>query len=303
MATSVIAVEWLNRNSLRNYPFRENCGLRPNDSAGNLIEDGWHIPTYLITDFVLGVNGSEYNPVIYLKRLATVSRRITLTFANADGEDVMSAVISEGDSTVDLSGIGNFVDVKGVVCVGDTSRFFDETPDGLYSFSMEETMIEPSCIRPSAAGVNSIAVVDSTGYTTAGLRGAVKLVAGDNVSIKYDVDRNAIIFSATPNSGYTSGCECDQENDRVVRTINGIKTTDVTIVGDDCLDISTSNGIIKISDTCSKPCCGCAETTFINQTINDLQSSVTTLANNTSLLNTRIDEFVSSYLLARKTIA
>ena len=150
--------------------------------------------------------------------------------------------------------------------------------------------------------MSSISLVDASGYTTAGIRGAVKLVAGDNVNLKYDVDRNAIIVSADPNSGYTDGCACDRPEDRIVRSINGISTSDVTIVGDDCFEVTTADGVITISDKCSKPCCGCAETAFINQVVNDLQSSVNTLSGNTAILNDRINSFVSSYLLARKTL-
>ena len=130
----------------------------------------------------------------------------------------------------------------------------------------------------------------------------MKLVAGDNIHIKYDVSRNAIIVSADPNSGYTDGCDCNGEDLNVIRTINGISTENITIVGNDCIDVETEGNILKISDKCSKPCCGCAETAFINQTVNDLRSSVATLSANASALSNRITEFVDNYLLARKTL-
>ena len=62
------------------------------------------------------------------------------------------------------------------------------------------------------------------------------------------------------------------------------------------------NGVIRLTDECAKPCCGCAETTFINQTINDLQASVNSLAGNVSSLGDRLTAFITSYVLSRKTL-
>jgi hypothetical protein len=87
-----------------------------------------------------------------------------------------------------------------------------------------------------------------------------------------------------------------------VRSINGIAVENVKIVGDECMTVSTENGIIMVSDKCSKPCCGCAETIFINQTINDLQTSVNTLSSNVSSLGDRLTSFITSYVLSRKTL-
>lgn len=305
MASSVIAVEWLNQNASRNYPFREDCSLRPNDSAGALIADGWRLPNCLVTDFVASVHGSEYDPTIYLKRLSVISGTVTLVFADADDADVFTVSAGEDDGVKQLAGVGSLSDASGVIRFGDIGKFLEQTPDGLYVFSPEESLIEPTCLRPSAQGVRSIGMVDSAGYATAGLRGAIKLIAGDNINIRYDREENALTISADPNSGYTDGCDCATEEQHVVRSINGISTENVIIEGNECFNVETivEDGIIRLSDKCSKPCCGCAETAFINQTINDLQSSVNTLTTNATVLSDRVTSFVNNYLLARKTLA
>ena len=129
-------------------------------------------------------------------------------------------------------------------------------------------------------------------------------MAGENIRFDYDPDDNSLMISADPNSGYTDECECESGGKQsCIRSLNGIQVEDMEIVGDDCIQISKDNGIIRMTDECAKPCCGCAETTFINQTINDLQTSVNTLSGNVSSLGERLMSFVTSYVLSRKALA
>lgn len=306
-ASNPIATGWLNENSLREYPFHEGCGLRPNDSAGALVENGWSIPNCLVVDMSIAVEGSSFDPYLYLGQMSVVDGSVTLAFCDRSGERVLSVYATAAshvrNEAYQVSGTGSFSDARGVICLGDLDAFFEQTPDGLYEFSNTETRIEPTCVRPSAVGVRSLRAVDSSGYTSLRLMGDVSLVAGDNIRFDYDPSENALIVSADPNSGYSEACDCDASGQTFVRSINGISVDDVTIVGDDCVKVSTDNGIVRISDECAKPCCGCAETAFINQTINDLQTSVGTLSGNVASLGDRLMTFVNSYVLSRKTLS
>jgi len=307
VSANPIATGWLNENSLREYPFHEGCGLRPNDSAGALVEGGWKLPNCLVVDMSISVDGSNFDPFLYLGQMSVVSRSVTLVFCDRNGDRVMSIyATAEGHSEYDsyqVTGSGSFSDARGVVCLGSLDRFFEMTPDGVYSFSSEEAMVEPTCIRPSTAGVRSIRAVDASGYVSLRLTGDVSLVAGENIRFDYDPDGNSLMVSADPNSGYSDDCDCDINAGGFVRSINGISVDDVEIVGDDCVQVDKDNGIVRISDTCAKPCCGCAETTFINQTINDLQTSVNTLSGNVASLGDRLSTFIASYVLSRKTLS
>lgn len=306
VSSNPIATGWLNENSLREYPFHEGCGLRPNDSAGNIVDGGWTIPNCLVVDMSVSV-GASSGSTLYLGQMSVISDSVTLVFCDSYGERVLSAYATRDEHTKNASyqmaGVGSFRGASGVICLGDLDSFFDETPDGVYSFSPDETTIEPTCVRPTFVGVSSIRAVDSSGYTSEALSGEVRLFAGDNVRIERIPGENSIRISADPNSGYSDECDCGGTGTRV-RTINGIAADDVTISGDDCIQVTTDkeSGIIRISDTCSKPCCGCAETTFINQTINDLQTSVNSLAGNVSSLGDRLTSLVTSYVLLRKTL-
>ena len=307
-AANPIATGWLNENSLREYPFHEGCGLRPNDSSGALVENGWSLPNCLVVDMSVSVCGSVFDPFLYLGRMSVVAGSVSLVFFDRSGNGVISLFVDAGshekNKSYQVSGTGSFSGARGVVCIGDLSEFLERTPEGSYSFSPDESMVEPTCIRPSTAGVRSLSAVDQPGLTSHALSGDVSLVAGDNIRFDYDPERNALIVSADPNSGYSEECDCGSSGARFVRSINGISVENVWIVGDDCVQVTTDsqNGIISMTDTCAKPCCGCAETAFINQTINDLQTSVKTLEGNVASLGDRLTTFVNSYVLSRKTL-
>jgi len=307
MSTSAnpIATGWLNENSLREYPFHEGVGLRPNDSAGAMVDGGWTLPNCLVVDLSVSVPGADMDPFLYLGEMSVVDGSVVLIFCTRSGERVFSVFADSSHvkyQSYQMSGIGSWSGARGVICLGDLDEFMYKTPDGLYSFSPEESEIEPTCIRPSSSGVRSLTAVDASGYALYRLTGDVSLVAGENIRFDYRTSDNALVVSADPNSGYTEKCDCDQSDGRFVRSINGVTAENVVIRGDDCLDVSVDNGIITLSDECSKPCCGCAETAFINQTINDLQTTVNTLAGNVSSLGDRLTTFITSYVLSRKTL-
>ena len=305
-SSNPIATGWLNENSLREYPFHEGCGLRPNDSAGTIVDGGWTLPNCLVVDMSIAVDGSNVDPFLYLGQMSVVAGSVTLVFCDRNGDRVMSVYATktghEKNGAYHVSGTGSFVDARGVVCLGDLDEFFERTPDGLYSFSPEEARIEPTCIRPSLAGVRSLRAVDASGYMSLRLTGDVSLVAGGNIRFDYKPDENALVVSADPNSGYTDECDCEVSEQSFVRSINGIAVEEVVIDGDDCIQVTTDGGINRMTDECAKPCCGCAETAFINQTINDLQTSVNTLAGNVSSLGDRLTAFITSHVLSRKTL-
>lgn len=308
VSTNPIAAGWLNENSLREYPFHEGSGLRPVDSAGTVVENGWSLPNCLVVDMSVAVAGSNYDPFLYLGQMSVVGGGVTLVFCDRNGDRVMSmyadAETHERYSSYQMAGTGSFFDARGVICLGDLELFLENTPDGVYSFTPDEARIEPSCIRPSSVGVRTLKAVDSSGYTSLDLYGDVNLVAGENIRFDYKPEDNSLWISADPNSGYIEDCDCEESGGKIVRSINGIQTERVQIVGDECVTVTTdrTSGVIRISDTCAKPCCGCAEVSFINQTINDLQTSVKTMEGNVSSLGARLQSFVTSYVLSRKTL-
>lgn len=300
MAT--INAEWLNQNSQRAYPFREDAQRRP-VIDGVLMPD-YRVPNGMILDLAMASTSYDSPPVVYMSCLTFVGGVVTVVFSDAGtGEAIAtaSAVFSGEETTpVNFFGTGKHDDIRGTVVFGDLSKISEEIPDGIYNYPPEETLFETRCIRPTIPCVSGLFVTNAVNsFESARLRGDVALVAGKNVKLEFDESRNAIVIHARSDYDY-DGCDCDfKDNRNVVKTVNGISVQNVVIEGDgECVEVETSNGRIRIMDNCSKPCCGCAELTFLNEKTNEISTSQSRLSAFAEQLNSRINEFTTNILLS-----
>lgn len=302
---STINAEWLNQNSQRTYPFRENMQLRPLID-GSLAAD-YRIPNELILDMAMVSTSYDSPPSVYLSKVTFVGGVVTVVFSDAGSDEaiaVASTVLSGEDITpVNFFGVGKHDDIRGTVVFGDLAKVGEELPDGIYTYPSTETMFETRCVRPSVPCVSGLFLSNSIGTVESSrLRGDVALIAGKNVKLEYDEENNAIVINARSDYDYNDKCDCDfQDNRDVVKTVNGISVQNVVIEGDgECVEVETSDGRIRISDTCSKPCCGCAELTFLNEKTNEISTSQSRLSAFAEALNQRVQEFTTNILLSDK---
>lgn len=303
MAT--INAEWLNQNSQRAYPFREDVQRRPLID-GSLVQD-YRIPNGLVLDMSMASTSYDSTPSVYLRNLTFAGGVITVVFADAETEEAIataSTVLVADDMTpVNFFGVGKHDDIRGTVVFGDLSKIGEELPDGIYEYPSSETLFEPRCVRPSVPCVSGLFLSNAIGTVESQrLRGDVALIAGKNMKLEYDEENNAIVVHARSDYDYNDKCNCDfQDNRDVVKTVNGISVQNVVIEGDgECVEVETSDGRIRISDTCSKPCCGCAELTFLNEKTNEISTSQSRLSAFAEALNRRVQEFTTNILLSDK---
>lgn len=291
----VIQLEWLNQNSLRNYPIRENAQRRPSLNDGTLVDE-YAIPNYLITDFVMTIDNESSSALYIMKMILSNS---ALTFIIGSEGDVAATVsvdltTHKTNDSYTFRGLNSYASAIGCMVVGDTARLREDIPDGVYSYTYTETCFEYRCVRPAIRRVSSLCIYDDqTGYSTKQLYGKVRLIAGDNIILRYDEENNGIRIDADSSKKYNEECECGAET--TVKTINGLSVENVTLVGDDCISVTTDGTVIKISDTCSKPCCGCAEMNFLNEKLSQLNTAVNKLENYADALDSRISELHSAY--------
>ena len=291
-------IEWLNQNSLRSYPIRENSTRKATKDV-ELGDDALVLPNYVIVDFVMSIS-SELSNEIYLSGLTYANNELIFTISGDLGLVASVSVdvkAHKPNTPYQFNGVNEYAGSRGCIVVGDLSDIDDDVPDGVYEFAKNETLFETRCVRPSIRNIASLSIYDeSTGYRSKKLRGDVKLIAGRNVSLKYDAEKNAIWISADSNAGYNDMCDCG--TDTTVKTLNGLSVENIVLEGDECINVTTSDGVIKISDKCSKPCCGCAELDFINDKIALLNSSVMQLNSFAGTIDRRITELRAYYDMA-----
>lgn len=299
---STINAEWLNANSQRSYPFQEDMQRRP--TVDGRLLDEYRIPNGLVLDLAMATSSYEDTPSVYLSRLTFVGGVVTIVISDeATGETIATAsAVASGESQVPVNffGVGRHDDIRGTAVFGDLQKVGESLPDGVYEYDPSETRFEARCVRPSVPCVGGIYLTNAIGsFESKRLRGDVALVAGRNVKLDYDEANNAIVINARSDYGYNDKCDCDYVDNRTaVKTINGISVEHVVIEGDgECVEVETTDGRIRISDNCSKPCCGCAELAFLNEKTNQIvtaQSRLTALADS---LNMRITDFDRNVLL------
>lgn len=260
MATPVFQ-EWLNQNSYRSYPFREDVNLTPDG------ESGWVLPNYLLVDLILTTAG-DAAVAIRVSQVAFVGGFLTLVFADASGTTVCTLAVDTAAhaayASYPLAGIGDYEDTRGVAILGDLRRLAEDVPDGAYTFAGAE--LEPCVIRPDLRGVRSLRVGSGDSLSDF-IRGHVKLIEGSNIRLTYVPEENGIRIDAIDGSGFNQPCDCegDQAELPCISSINGISSSSVQIVGDgSCVEVTVQGNKIMIKDTCSAPCCGCPELEFIS---------------------------------------
>lgn len=295
MATGTINIDWLNGNSQRAYPFREGMLRRP--YVGGAAVSELALPNLAVVDMAMATNFDPL-PDVYLSSLSLSRFSVSAVLSRVSDGEILAVAASrlEGAgeySPVNFSGTGVHDDIRGTLVFGDLSRLADTLPYGVYEYPASETLFERRCVLPSIPCVSGIYVKDAyNGGETIRLRGDVALVAGDNIRFEFDEASNAIVVHAEPNSEYSEKCGCSGADSRKeILTINGVSASNVVIEGDgECVNVSTSGGRIRISDTCSKPACGCAELTFLNQKVGEVSSAMNRLEDYFRTLDGRLTE-------------
>lgn len=293
--------EWLNQNSLRNYPFKEDASRMPVDQNGALITEV-QIPNFLVVDFVLTVPGLS-DLRVYVSQIAYVGNLLTFVFKDAADVQLSTVTVDitahVANQAYDLVGYGDYNDVRGKLVIGHLDDLSAAFAEGLYTFTLVDAELESSTIRPALRGVRSLRV--TTGGTDSQfIYGNVKLLAGSNVRFTYVPGYNAIRIDAISGEGLNQECECPTTigNRNVVKTINGIAVEDVQIVGDgQCVEVTTAGNKITITDTCSAPCCGCPELEFLTDALGKLDITVTNLQVYAEKLADRLSNFVNNFVM------
>lgn len=236
-------MEYLNENSHRNFPIREDCPMKTTT--------GYRFPNEVIVDCIAYMStGFQYE--YYIKSVVYTPTEFTVVIARAD---TLEAKISGTISSGTVMGLSGADDSEGKIIVGSLTNL----PYGAYEFEPGMSLLEPCRVIKLCTGISSL-----NGITS----GPVNLIAGANV--KFTINGTSLKIDTMDGL-----CACN--NNPCIESINGQTGPDITISGTGCVAVTSGQNGITIENTCENSCCGCDEVNDMIEWIKTLENRVAAL--------------------------
>jgi hypothetical protein len=280
---SVQHLEWNDRNSNRNYPFKEDATLL--DTSGT-----YRLPQDFITDFVFTITlgGSiTVETRFYVKKLS-VFGGIAAVEIYDENEDLAASftVIQSGHTRYKMYPLQTFAPydaAQGKAVIGAASHLFGGV-DGRYEFEQATTLFEDTVIIPGIRGVLTLSKYSEFNNFPA-LTGHVRLEEGINLRITPNVAKNSLRIDAISGEGLGPECDCPEPDPfggapGPILTINGIPASDdlnLEIHGVGGIKVEEIENGLKIINTESSPCCSCEEIDLLLERQAELARQLATL--------------------------
>jgi hypothetical protein len=179
--------------------------------------------------------------------------------------------------------------LTGFLVLGKADSLKDQ-PYGEWRFEPSASTIDPSCIVYTGDEPSSL-YVDKGDNILGPFVGDITLVQGDNVVLSVsNIDLNCINSQGT-GTQITIDAIDEAANQACIRTINGVKpdtSGNIEFVGQNCLKITPEIHSVLFDDNCAEPCCSCEELTPVEEKIEELQTSISTL-------KSRMETLISKY--------
>lgn len=263
--------EWLAHNAVRRYPLADDAGGV--DSTGSFT-----LPTDFLLELDLPIHaGMDVDPArFFLRHVGAYATGyfVTVGYQPAGDDpdeavDVATCLIHRASHTENrvyaLGGVEPFDDTVGKVVIGRLDSI-DRESAGFWSFTLAEGRLDPDAVRPLIRGVSSIVLVNGTEESPP-LHGDVVLRAGANIQlvpVLVDGEDPVVQINAVTGEGLIEECVCEGEATprSPIYTINGVAPRldgEYTLVGGDCVVFDVIENGLRVTNTCSKPCCDCAD--------------------------------------------
>ena len=278
----VIGTGFLADNLTRSYPLAP-FATKADRSGSFRLPDDFLASLY----FPVGPELSIDPSLFFIRSIGVFAAGYSLTLGywdgSADGLAVASANIAASAVRgseflpVTLRGVGDFSGSIGKLVVG-LDDGIEAQPGGFFTFDLDATRLDVDCIRPQLRGVGSISILDGVDQGTP-LYGDVQLVLGAN--IQFTNQGGALRIDAIQGAGLNPACSCGANPTAAppITSINGIPADDgaFSLVAGDCIRITPQVAGLALADTCSSPCCGCAETATLQASQDFIMEQIKTL--------------------------
>lgn len=279
-------LDFLNLNSLRNYPLKE--GVTREDTLGVFT-----IPNDFLVDLELGAS-YDVSKRYYISKIANLVDVISIEVS--DNSDVLVGtfnITTISHNQYDryyMTPTTAYVGAVGVITVDNLNSILN-LPSGSYLFTLATSEVEMRTITPALKGINRLIFINADGETFA-LTGDVEIEARTNFKFKHGTG-NRIILDAGENLGLNTDCE-DQL--KCIKTINGIPPDsdgNFTLDFSDCASLTPipANTGLLLDDVCCKPCVGCNDIATLTDRVTLTESTLLELRQYYSSLELLYQEF------------
>ena len=273
-------LEYLNLNTLRNYPIREE--FVPVDTTGL-----FRIPSDFIADFQIAAT-SDITARFYISKVINTDTQVTVDISDQDAVYVGSFLITVASHTLYqryyLTPGASYAGANAVLVVAELTNLLAQ-PKGIFSFALTATEVETRTVIPSVAGVSRIVFNDKFGNSYS-LSGNVNMVAETN--LRFRTSGQDIYLDAGEGLGLNEECVPPAN---YIKTFNG-QTPDengeFTFSGTACLAVSTGQHSLLFTDECCKPCVGCDDLSAITDRLTQIESDLLKLRDEYNSLLTTI---------------
>lgn len=285
-------LDFLNCNTLRNYPIKEGVSKTDNDGV-------FTIPDDFIVDFSLSAS-SDIAARFFISKIINLEESITVEVSDTDNVPVGAFIVDVAShilyKTYYLVENFGYVGANGKITIGSLSSI-GLAPTGTYLFTVGTAELETRTIIPSMATVSRLTFINADG-TSVALTGNVKIAARNNLKFVQgttNTSNDTVVIDVGNGLGLNTPCD---SNKPCIKTINNIEpdnTGNFTILTADCASIaplSGGNGLM-LSDTCCKPCMGCDEVSSLTDRVVQIETDILKLRDHYTSLQSLITEFTT----------
>lgn len=291
-------VSWLSLNSQRAYPLAEDASRL--DITGQFqLPNSFIVSLYLAVPIVLAVRPASF----LISTIQAYATGYAVTVGYDTGSGIVPAATASilrsshvPNSSYILRGLGDFYDAGGQIVIGDLSEI-DLQPPGQWNFNLAGGRLEVDAVRPQLRGVTRLRIQNGNDLSDP-IVGDVIIRAGANMRItrsQVGDDDPVLTFDAISGEGLNEDCVCEGDTTLAtpIRTINRIPPTsegDFTLLGSFCVNIDPLANGLKLTNTCSDPCCGCKDLQVVTDALKGFSDAANTLQNFLTNLEARVTQ-------------
>lgn len=282
---SIDNLDFLNLNSLRNFPIKEGLDKTSTDTT-------FIIPDNFIVDFVLSAS-STITDEFYISKIVNFPTSITVEVSKVGGSICGNFIITSTHTLYDeyyLIPSALYPNANGKMVIGSLDAM-TALPFGAFNFIAASTTFESRTIIPCLNTISKFIFqnTDGTTLTTSfALTGDVIIKAGRNIKFR-QVNSSTVAVDAGEGLGLNAPCTSDKPS---IKTINGIGPTatgNFTLAVSECANFTVLSGVVSgltLTDTCCKPCMGCDEIGELTTRLMGIETELLKLRDNYTALNT-----------------